>query len=156
MIRLASYLWLWFQSVCPLIPSLSAYCLTWVSLTLDVGSLFTAAPAKHSCCSLPLMRVAALGHPLTLTPMCICAQLSQTLCGPMDRSLLDSSAHGILPGKNTWVGCHFLLQGSSWLRDWTHGPWVSCIVGRFFTTSTTWEAKIWLKLVKREEEMLII
>ena len=43
-------------SVCPLIPSLSAYCLTWVSLTLDVGSLFTAVPAKHSCCALPLMR----------------------------------------------------------------------------------------------------
>ena len=39
-IRLARCLWLWFQSVCPLMPSLSAYCLTWVSLTLDVGSLF--------------------------------------------------------------------------------------------------------------------
>ena len=35
-IRLASCPWLWFQSVCPLIPSLSAYRLTWVSLTLDV------------------------------------------------------------------------------------------------------------------------
>ena len=33
-IRLASCLWLWFQSVCPLISSLSAYRLTWVSLTL--------------------------------------------------------------------------------------------------------------------------
>ena len=28
------------------------------------------------------------------------------------------------PGKNTGVGCHFLLQGSSWPRDWTH---ISCI-----------------------------
>ena len=28
------------------------------------------------------------------------------------------------PGKNTGVGCHFLLQGSSWPRDQT---WVSCI-----------------------------
>ena len=36
-IRLASCLWLWFQSVCPLMPSLNAYHLTWVSLTLDVG-----------------------------------------------------------------------------------------------------------------------
>ena len=36
-IRLASCLWLWFPSVCPLIPSLSAYHLTWVSLSLDVG-----------------------------------------------------------------------------------------------------------------------
>ena len=52
-IRLASCLWLWFQSVCPLMPSLSAYHLTWVSLTLDMGYLFTAAPAKCSRCSLP-------------------------------------------------------------------------------------------------------
>ena len=52
-IILASCLWLWFQSVCPLMPSLSTYRLTWVSLTLDVRYLFTAAPAKCSCCSLP-------------------------------------------------------------------------------------------------------
>ena len=47
-IRLASVLWLWFHSVCPLMPSLSTYCLTWVSLTLDMGYLFMAAPAKCS------------------------------------------------------------------------------------------------------------
>ena len=52
-IRLASFLWLWFPSVCCLMPSLSPYCLTGVSLTLDVGYLFMAAPAKHSRCSLP-------------------------------------------------------------------------------------------------------
>ena len=33
------------------------------------------------------------------------------------------------PGKNTGVGCHFLLQGSSQIRDRTH---VSCIGRRFF------------------------
>ena len=27
-------------------PSRNTYCLTWVSLTLDVGYLFTAAPSK--------------------------------------------------------------------------------------------------------------
>ena len=42
-IRLAHCLWLWFQSVCPLIPSLSAYHLTWFSLILDVWYLFMAA-----------------------------------------------------------------------------------------------------------------
>ena len=61
-IRLASFLWLWFQSVCPLMPSLSTYCLTWVSLTLDVGYLLTAtapdlgrevAPLSHSCAMQP-------------------------------------------------------------------------------------------------------
>ena len=30
------------------------------------------------------------------------------------------------PGKNTGVGCHFLLQGVFLTRDWT---WVSCIAG---------------------------
>ena len=55
-IRLTSFLWLWFQCVCPLMPSHNTYPFTWVSLTLDMKYLFTAAPAKHSCCSLPLMR----------------------------------------------------------------------------------------------------
>ena len=52
-IRLASCLWLWFQSVFSLMPYLSAYHLTRVFLTSDVGYLFMATPAKHSCCSLP-------------------------------------------------------------------------------------------------------
>ena len=59
-IRLASFLWLWFQGVCPLMPSHNTYRLTWVSLTLDVGNLFTAAPAKHSHCSLPWTRLPLL------------------------------------------------------------------------------------------------
>ena len=55
-IRLASFLWLWFQCVCPLMPSHNTYLLTWVSLTLDVGYLFMAVPAKRSRCSLPWTR----------------------------------------------------------------------------------------------------
>ena len=43
-IRLTSFLCVWFQCVCPLILSRNTYHLTWVSLTLDVGYLFTAAP----------------------------------------------------------------------------------------------------------------
>ena len=38
--------------VCPLMPSCNTHRLTWVSLTLGVGYLFTTAPAKHSQCSL--------------------------------------------------------------------------------------------------------
>ena len=55
-IRLTSFLWEWFQCICPLMPSCNTCHLTWVSLTLDVGYHFTAAPAKRSCCSLPWMR----------------------------------------------------------------------------------------------------
>ena len=65
-IRLASCLWLWFQSVCCLMPSLRAYRLTWVSITLDVGYLFTAIPAKRSHCSL-LWRWGSSSLPLPLT-----------------------------------------------------------------------------------------
>ena len=38
------------------------------------------------------------------------AQLCPTLWDPMDCSLPGSSVHGIFPGKNIGVGCHFLLQ----------------------------------------------
>ena len=42
-IRLTGFPRVWFQCVCPLIPSCNTYCLTWVSRTLDVGYLFTPA-----------------------------------------------------------------------------------------------------------------
>ena len=42
-IRLTSFLWVWFQCVCPLMPSCNTYHLTWISLTLDEGYLLTAA-----------------------------------------------------------------------------------------------------------------
>ena len=45
-IRLASFLWLWYQCVCPLMPSCSTYHLTWVSLTLDVGLAFSVPARK--------------------------------------------------------------------------------------------------------------
>ena len=37
----------------------------------------------------------------------------RTLCDPMDCSPPGSSVRGDSPGKNTGVGCHFLLQGVS-------------------------------------------
>ena len=45
-------------------------------------------------------------------------------------------------GKNTGMGCHFLLQGSSQPRDWTC---VSCIAGRFFHCWATWEVSVFLR-----------
>ena len=63
-IRLTSFLWLWFQCVCPLMPSHNTYHLTWVSFTLDVEYLFMAAPVKHSHCSLPWTRGISSPPPL--------------------------------------------------------------------------------------------
>ena len=62
-IRLTSFLWLWFVCL-PSDASLNTYRLTWVSLTLDMGCLFTAAPAKRSHCSLPWTRGISSGSPL--------------------------------------------------------------------------------------------
>ena len=59
-IRLASFLLLWFVCL-PSDVSRNTYHPTWVSLTLDVGYLFTASPAKRSRCSLPWM-TALLGR----------------------------------------------------------------------------------------------
>ena len=42
---------------------------------------------------------------------CLFDQSSLTLGDPMDCSPPGSSVHGDSPGKNTGVGCHFLLQG---------------------------------------------
>ena len=48
-----------------------------------------------------------------LTVQCLVAQLSLTICDPMDCGRPGSSAHGDSPGKNTGVGCHVLLRGIS-------------------------------------------
>ena len=52
-IRLVSFLLLWFLSLYPLMPSLSTYHLTGVSLTLDMEYLFTESNSKERKESLP-------------------------------------------------------------------------------------------------------
>ena len=63
---------------------------------------------------------------------CVHVQLCLTLCNPIDCSPPDSTVHGIFPGKNTGVSCHFLLHGSSWPKD---RPRSLALAGRFFTTA---------------------
>ena len=55
-----------------------------------------------------------------------------------------------LPGKNTGVGCHFLLQGSSQPRDQTL---VSYIAGAFFTIGAAKEppSRVFFKSVVRAD-----
>ena len=65
----------------------------------------------------------------TLTmPLCVCvcarvharsvSQSDPTICDPMVHSPPGSSVHGDSPGKNTGVGCHFLLQGIFPTQGW--------------------------------------
>ena len=50
-------------------------------------------------------------HVCTLKVKVLLTQQCRTLWDPMECSSPGSSLHGIFPGKNTGVGCHFLLQG---------------------------------------------
>ena len=53
-----------------------------------------------------------------------------------------SSIHGDTPGKNTGVGCHFLLLGIFLIQRWNPCFMSAAWAGGFFITSTTWEAYI--------------
>ena len=71
--------------------ALSQHRLTWVSLTLDVGYPFTAAPAKRSRCSYPWMRdISSLAAPPDLE--CGVAPL-----GPPAPAQLLLLGHGVAP-----------------------------------------------------------
>ena len=52
-IRLTSFLWVWFQCVCPLMPSCSTYHLTWISLTLAWG--FSSQLLQQSTATVPYL-----------------------------------------------------------------------------------------------------
>ena len=74
------------------------------------------------------------------THVCSVAPSCPILCNPMDYSPPDSSVHGILQARMLeWVAMPS-SKGYSWPRDGTHISCGSCIAGRFFTTSATWEA----------------
>ena len=75
----------------------------------------------------------------------IVAQSCLTLWDRMDCNLSGSCSWDS-PGKNTGVGCHFLLQRSSWPRDRTQ---VSYIAGRFFTIWATREAFAYMWNLKK-------
>ena len=50
------------------------------------------------------------------------------------------------PGKNNGVGCHYLLQGIFETQGSNPHLFESSeLVGRFFTTSVTWEAQLQLQ-----------
>ena len=64
-------------------------------------------------------------HLFTLC-VCLCDQSYPTLCDLMDYSPPSSSVHGIFQARILeWVAISF-SRGSSWPRDQTHIPCVSC------------------------------
>ena len=77
-----------------------------VLITLIVGWFHGCANILHTWCMLHTR-----SFYIAYFSVSEVAQSCPTLFDPMDCSLPGSSVHGIFPGKNTGVGCHFLLQG---------------------------------------------
>ena len=90
------------SSVLPSLPflSVSPSSLSFLSplfYSLDGGHRVRQGPARKT-------------EPVRGTCACSAAHSCPTLCDPMDCSLPGSSVHRMLRGKDTGVGCHFLLQ----------------------------------------------
>jgi len=83
-------------------------------------SLFLWAWVKHST-------IQNTQHVFIYLPyVCLCDQSYPTLCDLMDYSPPSSSVHGIFQARILeWVAISF-SRGSSWPRDQTHIPCVSC------------------------------
>ena len=97
-------------------------------------SLFLKDPGPTSCILLKVMFWQGC-LPAVCTSWRLVTQASPTLCNPVDYRPPRSSVHGDSPGKNTGVGCHFLLQGIFLPPgDWTCISRISCVGGGFFTT----------------------
>ena len=99
-IRLASCLWLWFQSVCPLMPSLSAYHLSWLSLTLDELTDHTCIMPISSCLSRYLPVLAYIERKGTYPLLCLTTFLfwSVTYLGVKEQQLMSHTPHFICHG----------------------------------------------------------
>ena len=80
---------------------------------------------------------------------CVCLQSCLILLWPPGLWTVRLLCPWNFPGKNTGVGCHFLLSrslGSSQPKDRTH---ISCILyhGGFFTTASPGKPYKWMSLV---------
>ena len=99
-------------------PSCNTYNLTWVSLNLDVGYLFTAATAKRSRCSLPWTRVISSS---AVPPGLGCGVAPLSPPVPMQLPLLGCGAAllGCLPLSRA---CGSSSQPPPWPRECVKSP----------------------------------
>ena len=93
---------------------------------------------------------------LNVTTTCSSSSVAQLCLTLRPQGLYPpgSFVHGILPGKNTGVGCHFLLQGI-FLTQGSNPHLLSCVVGRFFTHSAIIMDRFFKKLVLFDRTVLV-
>ena len=80
---------------------------------------------------------------------CVCAHLCTTLCDPMDYTVCKAPLSIGFPRQEYWSGLPFPSPGD--LPDPGIEPMSlmsPASAGRFFTTSTTWEARMYTTMYK--------
>ena len=82
----------------------------------------------------------------------VCTQSCPALCGLEKRSPPVSSDYGILQTRMQEWSVISSPRGASWPRGQARIPCVPC-TGRFFITSTTWEALLWIKIAYVEPKL---
>ena len=90
----------------------------WVAISFSRGS---------SCFTFPFD---SRFFQLVCVCVCVCVlvtSVTSSFLRPMDYSPPGLSVQWDSPSKNTGVGCHALLWGSSQTRDQTHASYISCI-----------------------------
>ena len=80
------------------------------SLSSSPAQLCYSGPKDHLA-PLPALSLGSVGTQRLFWAKLLVTQSCPTVCDPMDGSSPDSSVHGIFPGKNTGVGCHFPSPG---------------------------------------------
>ena len=65
---------------------------------------------SHKAFQKPFLKAYHIDCASCVYVLCLVAHLCLTLCNPMDYRPSGSSVHVDSPGRNTGMGCHFLLQ----------------------------------------------
>ena len=81
---------------------------------------------------------------------CLVTKLRPALLQPQELQPARLLCPWDFPGKNTRVGCQFLLQGSFWRRDRTR---VSCVGRWILYHRPTWEAQLAIREMQIETTM---
>ena len=95
------------------------------------------------CAGYCIWRLISKNNMMTIIHAFSVAQLSPTLCSPMDYSLPDSSVHGIFQAEVLELVVISSSRGSSWSKDRTPISCVSCIGKWILYHCTIWEVQ-WL------------
>ena len=114
--------------------------LSWLIISISSeNKLHVGGAAQNlNCLYMPLFLFPPPIFSFTISLMCICVSvcvhtcLVMSLCDTMNYSPSGSSVHGIIPGRNEGMGCHFFLQRN--LPDQGIELTSLPLMGRFFTT----------------------